>query len=116
MKYRPSQKKIPLHRRKAYNEKCLAALGSETPELSLEEIYQQYTGVGGLHGLHYVDYGKYHDFSEAKKEIEQGPFCNGDNLCQWVIDCIRPEEYHKVADLTCGKGSFLKKHINDIRQ
>ena len=115
MKYRPSQKKIPLHRRKAYNEKCLAALGSETPELSLEEIYQQYTGVGGLHGLHYVDYGNYHDFSEAKKEIEQGQFFTGDNLCQWVIDCIRPEEYHKVADLTCGKGSFLNQLSNESR-
>lgn len=115
MKYRPSPKKIPLHQRKAYNEKCLAALGSETPELSLEEIYQQYTGVGGLHGLQYVDYGNYHDFSEAKKEIEQGQFFTRDNLCQWVIDCIRPEEYHKVADLTCGKGSFLNQLSNESR-
>ncbi len=72
LKYRPNPKKIPLPQRKAYNEKCLAALGSEMPELSLEEIYQQYTGIGGLHGLHYVDYANYHDFSEAKKEIEQG--------------------------------------------
>lgn len=74
MKYHPGTERIPLHKRKAYNAKCLAALCDKTSDLSLEEIYQQYTGVGGLHGLNYVDFGNYHDFAEAKKEIEQGQF------------------------------------------
>lgn len=115
MKYHPGTERIPLHKRKAYNAKCLAALCDKTSDLSLEEIYQQYTGVGGLHGLNYVDFGNYHDFAEAKKEIEQGQFFTSDALCKWVIDCIRPEEHHKIADLTFGKGSFFNQFYGEDR-
>ncbi len=104
-----------IHKRKAYNAKCLTALNDETSDLSLEEIYQKYTGVGGLHGLNYVDYGNYHDFSEAKKEIEQGQFFTSDALCKWVVDCIRPEAHHKIADLTFGKGSFFNQFYDEDR-
>ena len=72
-----------------------------------EEIYNSYTGIGGLHGLSYVDFGNYHDFSEAKKKIEQGQFFTSDALCAWVMDCLRLEKHEKIADLTCGKGSFF---------
>jgi len=81
--------------------------------MSPAEIFHSYTGIGGLHGLDYVDYGNYHDFSEAKKEIEQGQFFTPDALCRWVVDCVRPDNRHRVADLTCGKGSFFNYLPNE---
>ena len=113
MKYRPGAAKIPLPQRKALNERCLAALDNPRKfPMTVEDIFHQFTGVGGLHGLQYVDYGNYKDFSEAKKEIEQGQFFTSDALCKWVLDCIRPLPKEKVADLTCGKGSFFN-HLPD---
>lgn len=113
MKYTASEEKIPLQKRKEINELCLEALQNDPPSLSKEEIFNTFTGVGGLHGLDYVDYGNYHDFSEAKKEIEQGQFFTSDALCKWVIDCIRPDFRHRIADLTCGKGSFFNHLFNE---
>lgn len=112
MKYRDSGEKIALQDRKSLNEICLAALDEQTPSMTQEEIYNKFTGVGGLHGLSYVDYANYYDFSEAKKEIEQGQFFTSDALCQWVLGCIRPSHGQRIADLTCGKGSFFN-HLPD---
>lgn len=115
MKFPASGKKIALKDRKALNQACLDALDQDPPTMDPEEIFHKFTGIGGLHGLHYVDYGNYHDFSEAKKEIEQGQFFTSDALCEWVMDCLRPEYWQRVADLTCGKGSFFN-HINDEKR
>ena len=115
MKYPVCDEKIPLSERKERNRVCLQALEQEVPALSPEEIYHSFTGVGGLHGLNYVEYGNYHDFSEAKKEIEQGQFFTSDALCEWVLDCVQPAEWHKVADLTCGKGSFFNSIYGEKR-
>ncbi len=115
MKYPVSKEKIPLSDRRRRNRLCLNALNQAQPSMSPEEIYHNFTGIGGLHGLNYVDYGNYHDFSEAKKEIEQGQFFTSDELCRWVVDCIQPEDWHKIADLTCGKGSFFNQFYNEER-
>jgi predicted RNA methylase len=112
LKYEPSGVTIRLPDRKALNQRCLAALDGDGEEMTPAEIFNSYTGIGGLHGLNYVDYSNYHDFSEAKKEIEQGQFFTPDALCAWVVDCIRPDERQKIADLTCGKGSFFN-HLPD---
>ena len=109
MKYPTCTEKIALKDRPALNRLCLQAAKEETPSLPIEQIYHKFTGRGGLHGLHYVDFGNYHDFSEAKKEIEQGQFFTSDALCQWLMQCIQPESRHRIADLTCGKGSFLNQ-------
>lgn len=113
MKYTPIDEKIKLQERKILNQKCLNALQEDDCPIPPEEIFSQFTGVGGLHGLMYVDYGNYADFAEAKKEIEQGQFFTSDALCKWVIDCIRPEDDHKIADLTFGKGSFFNHLPNE---
>jgi len=107
LKYSPSGVRIPLSDRKKLNQECLQALDEASPAMTSEQIYNRYTGIGGLHGLSYVDYGNYHDFSEAKKEIEQGQFFTPDALCAWVMDCLQPEKNEIIADLTCGKGSFF---------
>ena len=113
MKYAIIDKKISLTERKSLNQKCLAALKDDTGSISHAEIFHSYTGIGGLHGLNFVDFRNYHDFSESKKEIEQGQFFTPDALCKWVIDCIHPHERHRVADLTCGKGSFFNYLPNE---
>jgi len=115
LKYKASDQKIALKDRKHINQLCLSALEEENPSMTKEEIFNRFTGIGGLHGLNYVDYSNYHDFSEAKKEIEQGQFFTSDALCKWVLQCIRPEYRHRIADLTCGKGSFFN-HISNEEQ
>jgi len=111
LKFPANQEPIALKDRKTLNRACLDALDQKHPTMEPEEIFHKFTGVGGLHGLNYVDYGNYHDFSEAKKEIEQGQFFTSDSLCKWVMDCLQPKCWHRVADLTCGKGSFFN-HIS----
>ncbi len=113
MKYEPTTEKIRLPDRKSLNQKCLDAIKNDDHTITPEEIFHSYTGIGGLHGLDYVDYSNYHDFSEAKKEIEQGQFFTPDALCQWVVDCVRPEKRQRIADLTCGKGSFFNHLPNE---
>ena len=109
MKYPICTERIALKDRMEQNRLCLQAARAEHPSLPMEQIYHKFTGRGGLHGLHYVDFGNYHDFAEAKKEIEQGQFFTSDELCQWVMECVRPESRYRIADLTCGKGSFLNQ-------
>jgi type I restriction-modification system DNA methylase subunit len=113
MKYESTDTKIRLPNRKALNQRCLAALSGDGEPMTPVEIFNSYTDIGGLHGLNYVDYANYHDFSEAKKEIEQGQFFTPDALCAWVMECIRPDERQKIADLTCGKGSFFNRLTNE---
>lgn len=115
MKFPISGEKIPLSEREERNRACLLAVALKPSTMSPAEIYHNFTGVGGLHGLDYVDYGNYHNFSEAKKEIEQGQFFTSDALCKWVMDCIQPEEWHRIADLTCGKGSFFNQIYGEKR-
>ena len=113
MKYESPDIKIRLPDRKLLNQKCLDVIAGGCTFMSPAEIFHSYTGIGGLHGLNFVDFSSYHDFSQAKKEIEQGQFFTPDALCAWAIDCIRPDQRHKVADLTCGKGSFFNHLPNE---
>lgn len=72
-----------------------------------EDIYNAYTGDGGLHGLERKDYDNYHSYSKAKKEMENGQFFTPPDLCQLVADALKVSQFDLVADLTCGKGSFF---------
>lgn len=110
MKYRSEQSPIPRSERKKLNEKILhlikkdnAAAYSITPE----DIYNAYTGDGGLHGLERSDFEDYHAYSEAKKEMENGQFFTPHVLCDFVISCLQPSDSDLVADLTCGMGNFF---------
>ena len=79
----------------------------ETYGITHEDIYNAYTGDGGLHGLECGDYENYHQFSEAKKEIENGQFFTPPHLCEFVTTCLKPSCHDLIADLTCGKGDFF---------
>ena len=77
MKYTASQSPIPQSSRKSLNEKVLYLIDSGKAAesgISQEDIYNAYTGNGGLHGLNRYDYDSYHTYSKAKKELENGQF------------------------------------------
>ncbi|MDC0764140.1 N-6 DNA methylase [Brevibacillus sp. AG] len=99
---------IPQEQRKEINEKILYLIdaGLES-NISRSDVFNAYTGDGGLHGLSMKDYNNFHEYSEAKKEIEVGQFFTPHQLCKFVIDCIRPNSQELVADLTCGMGNFF---------
>ena len=105
MKYTPSTESIPQSSRRAVNEKLLYLIDNNCCEaygITKQDVFQGYTGDGGLHGLSRKNYRSYHTYSEAKKELENGQFFTPPALCQFVADCLRLEEDDLVADLTCG--------------
>lgn len=110
MKYMTHETPLTLEQRQALNEKVLYLIDSDTAETSgitREDIYNAYTGDGGLHGLKNGDFENYHDYSTAKKEIENGQFFTPANICRLVVESLRLGKSDLVADLTCGMGNFF---------
>ncbi len=110
MKYSHHGEKIPQDQRKTLNEKVLYLIDSGLPPdcpVTPEDIYNAYTGDGGLHGLNREDYDSYNAFSQAKKEMENGQFFTPHRLYELVTECLKPSESSLIADLTCGMGNFF---------
>ncbi len=110
MKYTYRGESIPQGKRKMLNEKVLYLIDSglcREYSISPEDIYNAYTGDGGLHGLERADYENHHAYSEAKKECENGQFFTPPRLCELVTACLKLSDHDLVADLTCGMGSFF---------
>lgn len=77
MKYAYQTTPIPQGRRKEVNEKVLYLIDSDTAAsnaITREDIFNAYTGDGGLHGLSRKDYGNYHEYSEAKRKLKTDNF------------------------------------------
>ncbi|MDR0699082.1 MAG: hypothetical protein LBG28_07705, partial [Tannerella sp.] len=72
--YAMISQQIPQSRRAEINEKILYAIRSGENTIPKEIIYNSYTGLGGLHHLRQADFENYHEYAEAKKEIEAGQF------------------------------------------
>lgn len=72
-----------------------------------EELFNNFTGLGGLHNLNFKDYNNFHEFTEAKKELELGQFFTPPDLCQLIVESLQPGANEKIADLTCGSGNFF---------
>lgn len=88
MKYQPPQAPIPQSKRKGLNEKVLSLIDSGNAAefgITQEDIFNAYTGDGGLHGLERKDFDNYRAYSEAKKEIENGQFFTPPALCDFVV-------------------------------
>ena len=108
MKYKHSGTIIPQERRKDINEKIIQIIESKQDfGISQHDIYEAFSGEGGLHGLNRSDYSSYHAYSEAKKEYEQGQFFTPHSFCEFLAGIIKPNVHDLVADLTCGMGTFL---------
>ena len=110
MKYPLTTEPIPQSARKQINEKLLYLIDNDacaTYDVSKADVFQAYTGRGGLHGLRRSDYNSYAAYSEAKKEAENGQVFTPARLCQFVVDCLHIGQDDLVADLTCGVGTFF---------
>ena len=110
MKYQFSGQSIPQESRQELNNKILYLIDNDLAEssgITAEDIFNAYTGDGGLHGLKFQDYDSYAEFSSAKKEIENGQFFTPDSVCQFIMECLAISTQDVVADLTCGMGGFF---------
>ena len=110
MKYQPQNLRFSLEQRRMLNEKVLYLIDSHSCaqyDITGDDIFNAYTGIGGLHGLNREDFDNYHEYSEQKKIFESGQFFTPPKLCELVMACLRLSEYDLVADLTCGMGNFF---------
>ena len=110
MKYQPQELRFTLEQRQMLNTKVLYLINRGACEkygITHEDIYNAYTGIGGLNGLNRGDFDNYHVYSEKKKQFEGGQFFTPPKLCELVISCLHLSEYDLVADLTCGMGNFF---------
>mgnify|MGYP000884701684 CR=1 FL=1 len=110
MKYEYYPKRRTEQERRELNEQILRLLQSEACEqagVTDEDIFNRYTGDGGLHGLRRSDYENYNAFSAAKKELENGQFFTPPPLCEMIVSALRLTDTDLVADLTCGMGNFF---------
>lgn len=107
MKYNIQSISIPQDKRAAINDRILALIDSNDMQgISPEDIFNAYTGIGGLHGLDRADYANYHKYAEAKKEIENGQFFTPAPIAQKISSLIDLKPYETIADITCGAGVF----------
>ena len=110
MKYEYYPKRRTEQERRELNEQILRLLQSgacEQAGVTDEDIFNRYTGDGGLHGLRRSDYENYNAFSAAKKELENGQFFTPPPLCEMVVSALCLSNTDLVADLTCGMGNFF---------
>lgn len=98
---------VPPDKREEINQKCLYVIENDLSDIPAEYIANAYTGDGGLHGLKRSDYRNYVEYSDAKKEFENGQFFTPSAICQWVCESLQVTMTDSVADLTCGHGAFF---------
>lgn len=117
MKYKIYNESIPQENRKEINEKILFMLENDSFAqygITATDVFNSYTGLGGLHGLEFKDYNSFHSYTKAKQEIENGQFYTPHVLSKFLIDCLQPNEHDIIADLTCGMGNFFNYLPNEL--
>jgi len=113
-KYNILDVSIPQDKRAEINEKIIGLISSGNMQgITTEEVFNCYTGIGGLHGLKREDYDSYHAYSEAKKEIEHGQFFTPHTVCKEISELVSPTQNDLVADITCGIGNFFNYFQED---
>ena len=105
--YQIIPQQISQSKRKEVNAKILSAIESGSGAISAEEVYNQYTGIGGLHELKQADFSSYHDFAQAKREAEMGQFFTPHTICRQMVEAIKPQPNEMVLDMCCGMGNFF---------
>jgi len=86
MKYQYHPSTFSQEQRKQLNEKALYLIDSSAFReygITGEDIYNAYTGDGGLHGLERSDYDDYHSYSEAKKSLRTDNFLRRLCFANW---------------------------------
>lgn len=98
---------IPQNRRAEINEKIIFSIDTGKGLVPAETIFNCYTGIGGLHHLKQEDYPSYHEYAQAKKEIEMGQFFTPHEICRQMVEAIAPEPTELILDMCCGMGNFF---------
>ena len=109
MKYIPSDQAIPHDKRAEINDKLLFLAEYDRLEqygLTKQDVFNSYTGDGGLHGLNYSDYDNYSSYSQDKKEIDNGQYLTPPVVADFLMQCLRPGPEDIVIDMTGGTGVF----------
>lgn len=104
--YQITPQQLSQSARKTLNAKILSTIGTGN-SMSAEEIYNGYTGIGGLHELKQADFSSYHDFAQAKREAEMGQFFTPHDICRQMVETIKPQPGEMVLDMCCGMGNFF---------
>ena len=110
MKYKIYQSSVKQKDREEFNRKLLKLIDNKETEkygITGDDVYNAYTGDGGLHGLNRKDYDSYYTYSEEKKNIENGQFFTPPKLAELLVSSVAPSKDETVADLTCGAGAFF---------
>ncbi|HUN01235.1 MAG TPA: N-6 DNA methylase [Niabella sp.] len=108
MKYNDLTITVPADKRQSYNKKITALIHSGNMQgITAEEVFNLYSGKGGLHGFKFNDFDNYYTYSLAKKEVEQGQFFTPPSLCRAIMEALQPQPDFLIADLTCGTGNFF---------
>lgn len=102
MKYQKLTDKIIQSLRKDVNQNILTSL-SNNP-IQPEQVYNFFTGKGGLHGLDYADFSNYYSYSSQKKELELGQFFTDHDSAKFLCELISPNG--SVLDPCAGHGVF----------
>lgn len=93
--------------RETLNAKILASIQSGKNAIPAEDIYNSYTGIGGLHGLRQSDYASYNEYAQAKREIEKGQFFTPHAICRQMVEALSVQPTEMVMDICCGMGNFF---------
>ncbi|GAA0854441.1 DEAD/DEAH box helicase family protein [Paenibacillus glucanolyticus] len=110
MKYPIYDNIVPVSKRAEINEKVFYLVENNLCaqyNISPHDVYNTYTGSGGLHGLSFSEFDNFYKYTEAKKELEMGQFFTPHNLCKFIADCIRVGSHDLIGDLTAGMGNFF---------
>jgi len=114
MKYKKIVDIIPLEQRKEINKKILFIIDSEDKQgITKEDIFNSYTEKGGNHDLLFKDFDNYYEYSQKKKEIEEGQFFTPDEIIKEVFELLNPSKSDLISDLTSGVGSFINHAPNE---
>lgn len=110
MKYSLPKEIIPQNEREEINKKILFLIDNnkcESEGITKQDIYEAYTGDGHLHNLNFNDFNNFHEYSEAKREIERGQFYTSPLVLNFIAKTLQIKNSDIVADLTSGKGDFF---------
>lgn len=101
MKYKIYQSSVKQKDREEFNRKLLKLIDNKETEkygITGDDVYNAYTGDGGLHGLNRKDYDSYYTYSEEKKNIENGQFFTPPKLAELLVSSVAPSKDETVAD------------------
>lgn len=106
MKYKNLNFTIKQEQRKAANENILKSIKNKTEDFTKEQIFNAYTGKGKLHGISFNDSKNFHEYTEAKKEVEMGQFYTPFDTAKQITSLLKISNKDTVLDPMGGIGVF----------